>query len=122
MDLTRLNPFLEIAEHTRIESGQAEGVEFDAQIHAGRATGSVRPVYRDLDIALLDEKSGSAKSVVKRTETLLTNVLKIRNNNLPDKSGEVKPARINYERKPEDTFIQVLWFSVRSGVRESIGL
>jgi len=120
MDLTRLNAFLEIAERLRIKSGRAESVAFDIQVKAGRAAGSVQPIYQDLEIAFLDKDTGSAKGVVKRSESFLANAFKIRNASLPDGSGKVRVGKVNYERKPEDTFLQLIWFALRSGVLDSI--
>ena len=122
MDITRLDAFLEIAERIRITSGRAESVAFDIQVKAGRATGSVQPIYRDLDIAFLDPKTGSEKGVLNRTESFLANTFKIRSANLPDSSGAVRAGEVKYERKPDDTFLQFIWFALRSGVLDSIHL
>ena len=78
------------------------------------------PIYRDLNIALLNQETGSAKGVMNRTESFLANTFKIRNASLPDGSGKVRAGKVNYERKPEDTFLQFIWFALRSGVLDSI--
>jgi hypothetical protein len=79
MDLTRLNAFLDIAEHTRIKSGSAQEATFEIDVSAGQARGRVRAVYKDLDIALLNKQTGSAKGINNRVTSFLANVLKIRN-------------------------------------------
>ena len=48
------------------------------------------------------------------------NAFKVRKASLPDKSGAVRVGKVNYERKPEDPFIQFIWFALRSGVLDSI--
>ena len=60
MDLTRLDAFLDLAEHTRIKSGSAQEAAFDIQVTAGQARGRVRGIYRDLVIAVLDKQTGTA--------------------------------------------------------------
>jgi hypothetical protein len=55
-----------------------------------------------------------------RSESFLANLFKIRNSNLPDSSGKVRAGKVNYERKPDDTFLQFIWFALRSGVLDSI--
>jgi hypothetical protein len=122
MDITHLNAYLENAESFRITSCQAESVTFDIQVKAGRATGNVYPIYRDLNIALRNQETGSEKGVLNRTESLLANTFKIRNANLPESSGKLRAGKVNYERKPDDTFLQFIWFALRSGVLDSIGL
>ena len=51
MDLTRLDAFLDIAEHTRIKSGSAQEAAFEIEVTAGQARGRVRAIYKDLEIA-----------------------------------------------------------------------
>jgi hypothetical protein len=121
MDMTHLNAFLEIAERIRITSCQAKGATFEVRVKAGHATGSVQSIYRDLEIAFLDKDTGSEKGVLNRAESFLANTFKIRNANLPDRSGAVRIGKVNYERKPDDTFIKFIWFALRSGVLDSIG-
>ena len=59
MDLTRLDAFLDIAEHTRIKSGSAQEAAFEIDVTAGQARGRVRAIYGDLEIALLDKQTGN---------------------------------------------------------------
>ncbi len=120
MDLTRLDAFLDIAEHTRIKSGRAEEAAFDIDVAAGQARGHVRAIYRDLDIALLNKRTGSAKGVKNRVVSFFANELKIRNANAPDASGSMKEGEVNYTRRPEDEFTQFAWFALRSGVLDVI--
>jgi hypothetical protein len=120
MDLTRLNAFLEIAEHTRIKSGSAQEAAFEVDVRAGQARGRVRAIYKDLDLALLNKQTGSAKGFNNRVTSFFTNVLKIRNSNAPDASGSMREGVVNYTRRPEDEFQQFLWFALRTGVLDVI--
>jgi hypothetical protein len=40
---------------------------------------------------------------------------------MPDKSGSMKIGKVKYTRKPDDTFLQLVWFSLRSGVGDVVG-
>jgi hypothetical protein len=93
MDLTRLDAFLDIAEHTRITSGRAEAAAFDIDVAAGQARGHVRAIYRDLEIALLNKQTGSAKGLEKRVVSLFANELKIRHSNAPDLDKQTGSAK-----------------------------
>ena len=79
MDLTRLDAFLDIAEHTRIKSGSAQEAAFEIDVTAGQARGHVRAIYKDLEIAVLDKQTGTEKGLDNRVASFLANVLKIRN-------------------------------------------
>jgi hypothetical protein len=115
-----LNAFLEIAEHTRIKSGSAQEAAFEIEVSAGQARGRVRAIYKDLEIALLDKQTGSAKGAANRVTSFLTNVLKIRKSNAPDASGSMKEGEVNYTRRPQDEFQQFVWFALRTGVLDII--
>ncbi len=119
MDLTRLNPFLDIAEHTTIKSGSAQHVDYVVEVLDGEARGEVRGIYQDLVIAFLN-KDHQEKGARNRVASFLANEFKIRNANAPDATGEVKAGAVNYTRRPEDEFLQFVWFALRSGVLDAI--
>ncbi|MGA2865051.1 MAG: hypothetical protein ABSF95_11270 [Verrucomicrobiota bacterium] len=120
MDLTRLDAFLDIAEHTRIKSGSAQEAAFEIDVTAGQARGRVRAIYRDLEIAVLGKQTGSEKGLGNRVTSFLANVFKIRNANAPDASGSMKEGEVNYTRGPDEEFLQFAWFALRSGVLDVI--
>jgi hypothetical protein len=120
MDLTRLDAFLDIAEHTRIKSGSAKEAAFEIDVTAGQARGRVRAIYRDLEIAVLDKQTGNEKGAANRVASFFANVLKIRNANTPEGSGSRKEGEVNYTRRPDDEFQQFVWFALRTGVLDII--
>ena len=95
MDLTRLDTFLDIAEHTRIKSGSAKEAAFDIEVNAGQARGRVRAIYRDLVIAVLNKRTGSAKGLENRVVSFFANELKIRPSNAPDAAGSMKEGEVS---------------------------
>jgi hypothetical protein len=121
MDVTRLNAFLEIGEGLRIKSGNLQDAAFDVNVTEGRASGTVRVIYRDLAIAFRNRSTGSERGAYDRITSYIANVTKIRGTNMPDKSGSMKIGKVNYTRKPDDTFLQLVWFSLRSGIGDVVG-
>jgi hypothetical protein len=120
MDLTRLDAFLEIAEHARVKSGSAQEASFEIDVTGGHARGRVRAIYKDLEMAVLDKKTGTEKGLDNRVASFLENVLKFRNSNPPDASGLMKEGEVNYTRRPDDEFQQFAWFALRTGVMDVI--
>jgi hypothetical protein len=120
MDLTRLDAFLDIAEHTRIKSGSVQEAAFEIDVTAGQARGRVRAIYRDLEMAVLDKKTGTEKGFDNRVASFLMNELKFRNSNAPDAAGLMKEGKVNYTRRPDDEFQQFAWFALRTGVLDVI--
>ena len=120
MDLTRLDAFLDIAEHTRIKSGSAQAVAFEIDVTAGQASGHVRAIYGNLGFAVLDQHTGTEKGLDHRVASFLANAFKYRNSNAPDASGSMKEGVVKYTRRPEDEFLQFAWFALRTGVVDVI--
>ena len=120
MDLTRLNAFLERAEHIRIKSGRLTALAFEAGVTTGQANGHVHANYRALQLAILDPATGTEKGLRARVATFLMNTFKLRHNNGPDAPGAVKVGTVAYRRQPDDTFLQIAWFSLRSGLLDLI--
>jgi hypothetical protein len=120
MDLTRLDAFLDRAEHIRIKSGRVNKVAFEVEVTAGQAHGRVRASYRDLKMAVLDRATGTEKGLGNRVASFLMNTFKLRHSNGPDAAGGVKEGKVDYRKKRNDTFMQVVWFSLRSGVLDII--
>jgi hypothetical protein len=120
MDLTRLDAFLDIAEHTRIKSGSVQEAAFEIDVTAGQARGRVRAIYKDLEMAVLDKQSGTEKGFDNRIASFLMNELKFRNSNAPDAAGSMKEGEVNYTRRPDDEFQQFVWFALRTGVLDVV--
>jgi hypothetical protein len=120
MDLTRLDAFLDIAEHTRIKSGSVKEAAFEIDVTAGQARGRVRATYGNLEIAVLGKQTGSEKGFDNRVASFLANLLKIRKSNAPDASGSMKEGEVNYVRRPDEEFQQFAWFALRAGVLDII--
>lgn len=120
MDLTRLDAFLEIAEHLRIKSGSVKELAYEIDVTAGHASGHVRAIYKDLNITVLDKKTGTEKGLDNRVASFLVNTFKIKNSKVREVSSATGEGKVNYARRPEDEFMQFVWFALRSGVLDVI--
>jgi len=120
MDLTRLDPFLAIAEHVQIKSGNAQSASFDIDVAAGQARGRVQGIYGNLEVAILDKQTGTPDRIDHRAASFLANMLKFRNSNVPGAPGSMKEGVVNYAKRPGDEFQQFLWFALRTGVLDII--
>jgi hypothetical protein len=120
MDLTCLDPFLDVDALTRIKSGSVQEAAFEINVTTNHATGRVQGTYGNLEIALLDKQTGTEKGLDNRLATLMANVLKIRKSNARDASGSMREGEVNYTRRPDDEFQQFVWFALRTGVLDII--
>jgi hypothetical protein len=120
MDLTRLDAFLDIAEHTRIKSGKVHQAAFEIDVTASHARGRVHAIYRDLEMAVLDKRTGDEEGIDNRVASFFLNVFKIRNANGISQSGVMKEGEVEYMRRSRDTFLGFVWFALRTGVLDVI--
>ena len=120
MDLTRLDAFLDIVESMRIISGSAKEASFEIDVNAGRARGRVRAIYKDLRVSVLDKQTGSPKGLGNRIASFFANAFKIRNSNARNASGSQREGEVNYMRGSKDTFLQFVWYALRTGVLDII--
>jgi hypothetical protein len=120
MDLTRLDQYMAGAGRVQIKSGNASEALFDIDVVDGHARGTLRGAYRDLEVKLVDRATGSAEGVTNRVATVLVNQLKVRHENTSDPAGAAKTGKVDYVRKPEETFLQFAWLALRTGVLDLI--
>ena len=106
MDISTLNSFFETANQVRIKSGVLQTASFEINVASGRASGNVRAIYRDLHLAVINEHTGSEKGFFDGISSFYVNTVKIRGNNVPDKSGSMKIGEVKYTRKRNDPFLQ----------------
>ena len=121
MGLQSLNAFLERAEHVRITGGVLHDATFAITVSGGRARGSVRAYYRDLAIAMIDGRTGSAEGIVNRIASFIGNKITMRGTNMPDGSGAAAIGAVRYDHRKGETFIEFSWFALRSGVGDVVG-
>ncbi len=121
MEVADLNKFLVIAEHHRIKSGILQSAAYNIDVNSGHATGSVRAEYTDLSVDVLNKITGSESGILDELSSFYAKTFIIRANNMPDKSGPIKIGVVNYTRKPDEPFVQFIWFALRSGVGNVVG-
>ncbi len=121
MELNKLNTFLETANHIRIKSGRVDSASYDILVVDGNAKGSVRGEYKDLKIALLDERTGSEKGKANRVKSLFANTFMVNSTNLQDKTSSFKLGKVQYSRQRDESFIEFLWYSLNTGVGSVVG-
>ena len=121
MGLPSLNAFLERAEQLRITNGTLQEATFDIVVTSGRATGTVRALYRDLTIAMIDRHTGSEAGIMDGLASFIANRFKIRGTNVRNGSDKATIGVVKYSRKREEAFLEFTWFALRSGVGDVAG-
>ena len=121
MELSALNPFLEVSDLMRVKEGSLQGVTFDIDIEGGVARGNVTGTYTNLTLAAISKVSGSEDGFSDGLKSFMANNFKIRRNNEANKKKPMKIGEVKYTRELDDPFIRTVWFSLRTGVRDVVG-
>jgi hypothetical protein len=121
MDITKLNAFIEPSEHQRIKSGSLQSANFNITVNSGNANGRLNLAYKDLNVAILNEKTNSENGIFDKISSLIGKIFVLRGTNTPDEKGVSKIGIIKYHRNPQDYFMQYIWFALRSGVGDVVG-
>jgi hypothetical protein len=121
MDLTCLNSFLEVASHCRLKSGRLRELVFSGDVKAGHAQGELRALYQDLDLELLKRTGPGESEFVERAKSFLLDTLALRKTNMPQDSKQVVTSRLDYTRKPGESFLHLGWFALRNAILDVLG-
>jgi hypothetical protein len=121
MNLSKFNPFIEIAEHKRFKTGSLQSAVFDVHVIAGSAKGNVRALYKDLKLVSINGSTGSESGVGNTIVSFIANNIKLRTTNMPDKLDSMKIGEVKYRRKSEEAFLEFAWFALRSGIGDVVG-
>lgn len=70
---------------------------------------------------LVDEQAEGRRRIDRRLASFFLNLVKIRESNEPDAVRPMVTGEVDFTREPENTFIQFIWFALRSGVLDVIG-
>ncbi len=121
MNLSALNSHLGPSDQMRINAGVLQEATFEISVAAGRASGNVRAVYRDLTLAAINKHTGSEAGFSDAIMSYIANTYTIRRTNVLDASGVMKIGEVRYMRKRDDPFFGFVWVALRSGVQDIVG-
>eukprot|EP01133_Synstelium_polycarpum_P013094 gene13094-15401_t len=121
MDMKALNPLAESLGLVKIEQGQVQKADFDVQANLKGSRGKMNFYYTALKVALLKETEEGTAPKKKGFLSFLANKLVIKDAN-PSKGEKVRTAEIRFERTPAASFFNLLWKSVFTGIRETVGI
>ncbi len=119
MEVTKLNSQLAIANKVKITSGIAERSDYSVRIEDGHATGKVKPIYHNLK---LEKLNGYAKEggIWQDLQSFFANTFVIRSDN-PKNNEDLKVGKVDYTTIRTDTFMDVIWKSVKGGLGRVVG-
>lgn len=104
----------------KIETGTLTSLHFDFTGNNYGADGKLVMLYDDLKLSLLKKDSVDRTLDKMKLASLLAN-FKVKNEN-PGKKGEIRQATVHYDRDVSKSFFNLIWKSVFTGVKETVGI
>ncbi len=114
-----LNSFLLVSDGIRIKSGRVDRATFRFTVADRRAQGIFTAIYDSLAIDLVDRKTRT-QSLGQKFKSFVAKAFLVQSNNLPDKNGAVRSARIDYQYRSGESFWGGFWRALRSGIVSQI--
>lgn len=126
MPAMAFNDFVEPIYPWRIEKGQLSNIKFTAAVKNGVATGTITPIYRDLNVDVTGSgatgilgSGGVIGSAARGIASLAANVMKVNTNNPDDPDHPTKPPQtgvIHHAFTGRESLPGFLWKSIRDGL------
>jgi hypothetical protein len=104
----------------RVEHGTLTSLHFEFTGNDYGTDGKLVMLYDDLKLSLLKKDSVDNTLDKKGLVSLLAN-MKVKDAN-PGKKGEIRQATVHYDRDVSKSFFNLIWKSVFTGIKESVGI
>jgi hypothetical protein len=103
-----------------IKEGRFNGLTFDLHGNDYSMNGSVKLLYEDLKVALLEKDKGATETDKKFLTSLLANFI-IKNSN-PKGDDGVRVQQVNVSRNTNRSLFYLTWKTIFKGIRETVGI
>jgi hypothetical protein len=116
-----LNPLTEPMGPARLEKGTINNLTFDLKGNDYSMTGTIKLLYEDLKIALLEKDKGSKEWDKKSLTSFVANIF-VKNSNPRDKDEEPIVKTVTLERDTNRSIYYLTWKTIFKGARETLGI
>ena len=119
-DASNLNVLLEPMALARIDKGRIKKLDFDLACYDHGIDGKLTMLYDDLKVSLLKKDSTDNTLQKKDLASFVANLL-VKNAN-PLRKQDIRVADIHYQRDTQRSFFNLIWKSIFTGAKESVGI
>jgi hypothetical protein len=120
IDATLLNPLTEPMGPASINKGNINGTEFNLQGHDYGMDGSVKFLYEDLKITVLEKNKGIKELDKKTLKSFIANMV-IKNSN-PKNNQDVRVMQVHNDRNMNHSIFYLTWKTLFKGLKETVGI
>lgn len=121
IDATKLNVLAEPMGPARIEEGKVNSLRMNLAGNDYSMNGTVRLLYENLKISLLEKDEETKKLEKKKLASLAANLV-IKNNNPSGKKDEPRVASVTNDRNTNRSIFHLSWKTLFKGIKETAGI
>jgi len=115
-----VNPLAEPMGPASIKEGRFNGLTFDLHGNDYSMNGTVKLLYDDLKVAILEKDKGATETDKKFLTSLLANFV-IKNSN-PKGDNDVRVQQVNLSRNTNRSLFYLCWKTIFKGIRGTVGI
>ncbi len=115
----KLNDILEPLGLAKVERAKVNGLRFNLGFTDYKGSGTVVFLYDDLKMTLLRRDSAEDKIEKRKLVSFISNIV-LKNSN-PSR-GKTRTASPVFQRDPNKSFFHLIWFTIFTGVKETVGM
>lgn len=116
-----LNPLTEPMGPARIEDGKIKSLYFNLEGNDYSMNGSVKFLYDDLKVSILEKDEDTKKLDKKELKSLVANLV-VKNSNPSGKKDEPRTVQVQNERNTNRSIFHLSWKTLFKGVKETVGI
>lgn len=118
LELKEMNSMLEKNAFVYATSGVIETMTFNFSANDTQASGQLNMLYKGLDLAVINKRTGDTTALKERIISLIANKKALNSNPMPGE--EVRIGIIDYKRNLEKFFFNYCFKSILSGMKSSV--
>jgi len=118
IDATALNPLTQPMALTRLEKGSIDRLDFAIRGTDSTGDGQVALSYRDIKVSVLRRDKDDSGYDKKGLASLFANFI-VKNSSRPD---DPDPKEVHFQRIRNKSFFNLIWKTLFTGVKESVGM
>lgn len=120
IDATLLNPLAEPMGPASIKKGHINGTEFNLKGHDYGMDATVKFLYENLTVTVLEKDKGVKELDKKTLKTFIANIA-IKNSN-PKRNEDVRVMQVHLDRDMNRSIFYLAWKTLFKGIKETAGL
>jgi hypothetical protein len=115
-----VNPLTVPMGPAKLEEGRINSLSFDFEGDNYKNSGTVKMLYKDLKLAILEKEKGSNKLDKKGLASFVANIV-VKNEN-PKGNDEPRVIQVDMERDTNRSIFSLVWKSLFKGIKETVGI